>query len=547
MKSIKAKLTITALGSFIIVSIMFLETWWISGLQKNDGLVINLAGRQRMLSQKLTKEIVFYNSLLKKKTPSDLSSLKAQIRTTMKVFDITLSALKDSGNAPISLDLSTTSYRYCPRSKEPAYAQLQKVEHVWKRFMKHVETNLSSHNVNLDWIMNNNMILLKEMNKAVGMMQKQSESKIALLLLLQFCGILTAIVFVLFSIFTVKTIVSKLDIISQFARKFGSGDLTAKANIQGTDELGKIGQELNNMATQLRQMFVDINQSANYLESSANQFYQISNELNEKLAHISENASQVTGTANDTSQNMISVAAAMEEISSGINNMESSSEFITNKIEEVSKLVSDARKTTTNAVSESKSSSKQVSELRQAAKEIGSVTDDIRDISGQTNLLALNATIESARAGEAGRGFAVVANEVKVLSAQTSGATGHIQKRISTIQNVTDRTVHQIQQISSVVENISQIVELIFESSEEEGKALKEITANIIQSSQAVSEINEKINLSSHATQSTASDVSHINTATIELSEKSIEVKKNAADLKKQADQLKKIVLNFTV
>ena len=72
MKSIKSKLTITSLGSFIIVSIMFLETWWISGLQKNDGLVINLAGRQRMLSQKLTKEIVFYNSLFKKKTPSDL-------------------------------------------------------------------------------------------------------------------------------------------------------------------------------------------------------------------------------------------------------------------------------------------------------------------------------------------------------------------------------------------------------------------------------------------------------------------------------------------
>jgi len=173
-------------------------------------------------------------------------------------------------------------------------------------------------------------------------------------------------------------------------------------------------------------------------------------------------------------------------------------------------LVGEARKTTTNAVSESKSSSKLVSELKQAAKEIGSVTDDIMDISGQTNLLALNATIESARAGEAGKGFAVVANEVKALSAQTGEATGHIQKRISTIQNVTDRTVHQIQQVSTVVENISQMVELIFETSEEEVKALKEITANIIQSSQAVSEINEKINLSSHATQSTASDVSHI-------------------------------------
>ena len=529
---------------------MFLETWWISGLQKNDGLVINLAGRQRMLTQKMTKELVFYNSILKNNDPAKLSSLKDQLQSTMKIFDITLSALKDSGDAPTSLNLSKTSYRHCPKATEPAYTQLGKVEQLWHQFREKIEINLSSEKQDqnsLNWIMQNNMTLLKEMNKAVGMMQKQSEGKVTLLIYLQVGGILTAVIFVIFSLITVKEITSKLSCISQFARQFGSGDLTTQANIKGTDELGIIGQELDQMASQLRKMFNDINQSANRLETSASEFYRISNEFTEKLGHISGNSSQVSSAADETSNNMVSVAAAMEEISSNIKNMESSVEITTTLINQVNQQVNDAQATTTQAVDTSRSSSEQVLELKNAVIEIGSVTENIVDISEQINLLALNATIESARAGDAGKGFAVVANEVKALSSQTGEATELIKKRISTIQNVTDRMVGQIQQVVSVVENVSQIVSDISESTEEEANALKEITSNIVQSSMAVSEINENINRSSHAIKSTANDVSDINDATKDLSEKSQTVKQNANDLINEAEQLKKIVSHFTV
>ncbi len=45
--------------SFIILS-MFLATWYTTSAQKADGLVINLAGRQRMLSQKMSKELFLF-------------------------------------------------------------------------------------------------------------------------------------------------------------------------------------------------------------------------------------------------------------------------------------------------------------------------------------------------------------------------------------------------------------------------------------------------------------------------------------------------------
>jgi methyl-accepting chemotaxis protein len=79
--------------------------------------------------------------------------------------------------------------------------------------------------------------------------------------------------------------------------------------------------------------------------------------------------------------------------------------------------------------------------LRRALDSVGRVAGQINTIARQTNLLALNATIEAARAGEAGRGFAVVANEVKVLAAQTRGATEEIATTLQKLTEQSDRLI----------------------------------------------------------------------------------------------------------
>ena len=128
---IKYKLALTTIGLSCIVIAMFLVTWWMTGKQKNDGLVINLAGRQRMLSQKMTKELMLFQ-VQKGKTGKADPKLSNTIRNSMTVFDRTLSALKDSGDAPLSLDLKKAEYRWCPKAKEPAYSQLEKVNPIWR-------------------------------------------------------------------------------------------------------------------------------------------------------------------------------------------------------------------------------------------------------------------------------------------------------------------------------------------------------------------------------------------------------------------------------
>jgi nitrate/nitrite-specific signal transduction histidine kinase len=40
----------------MVIVAMFSSTFYVTSMQKHDGLVINLSGRQRMLSQKIAKE-----------------------------------------------------------------------------------------------------------------------------------------------------------------------------------------------------------------------------------------------------------------------------------------------------------------------------------------------------------------------------------------------------------------------------------------------------------------------------------------------------------
>jgi len=541
---IKHTLGLTTLGLTMIVVLMFVLTWRVVEEQKDDLSVVDLAVRQGMLIEKITKEVLIFQ-MERARTGRDNIGLLKKVRNSMKVFDTTLSALRDSGDAPLSLDLQEEGYRSCPRAKEPAYTRLETVGKMWKDFSRHIETLLKSQGntiEDLNWIMRNNISLLSEMNAAVLIMQRQSGGGTRQLLRIQFAGMVAGISLAIPAILAVFSIIGRLDKVKSFAKQLGAGDFTITAGIKSQDELGLVGKDLDDMARDLGDVFLSISDNAENLNSSSANLSSISGRISQGANEVSDKSNSVTAAAAKMNSCINSMTSAVEETSISVNVMATATEQMTSTINEIAMDTEKARSITNTAVSQSQRASDRVDDLGVAVQDIGKVTETITGISEQINLLALNATIEAARAGDAGKGFAVVANEIKELAKQTAEATLDIKDKIGGIQGTTAETVNEIGEISKVVNDVNEIVSGIASAVEEQSITSGEMAKNVEQAFQGIKEVTEHVSQSSTVANEVTRDISEVKQETGEISNTGCQVNLRADELGKLAGQLKEML-----
>jgi len=132
--------------------------------KQQSGVVINLAGKQRMLTQKMSKEALFIAKGIDK--DANIKNLKA----TSSLFDKTLKGLV-AGDSGLNLPATTN---------KDILAQLKVVSDLWTPFKANVDkvASGSADKATLEAIAKENIPLLKNMNKAVQMYAKASGSSL---------------------------------------------------------------------------------------------------------------------------------------------------------------------------------------------------------------------------------------------------------------------------------------------------------------------------------------------------------------------------------
>lgn len=128
------------------------------------GVVLNLSGKQRMLTQKMSKEVTLI--ALGVDVEQNLRNLQA----SSTLFDRTLKGLRD-GDPELGLP---------PTTSKRILRQLDKTNRIWTEFYPTIRAISASGSVTpkqLSLVVEKNLPLLKQMNKSVGLYEKEAKKR----------------------------------------------------------------------------------------------------------------------------------------------------------------------------------------------------------------------------------------------------------------------------------------------------------------------------------------------------------------------------------
>jgi methyl-accepting chemotaxis protein len=272
-------------------------------------------------------------------------------------------------------------------------------------------------------------------------------------------GIILLVSIIIIYIFS-RMIVSPILRLTREIQKVQGGDLTAKTEVKGKDEIARLSEAFQKMIFVLRDMIQEIQSSVHNMRQSSQVLAESAGETSASSEQITGYLSEAVGVAQSQEQRSGETARAVEEVGSGVQRIADSLSVVA----EASKEATDAARIGNDFVfqairqmesiqASSQLMAKDIEQLAERSDHVGQIVDVIKDIAAQTNLLALNAAIEAARAGEHGKGFAVVADQVRKLSVQSEESATRISELISYILEDTSKVVNGVNMEMSEVES----------------------------------------------------------------------------------------------
>ncbi len=257
-RRLQQKTVLLFLAFFVLVLVSVLVTFWTLNTQQQDALVINLAGRQRMLVQQMTKETLQLSRHLNENKPAgdELDARRASLQKSTATFEQTLQALGAGGKVSYLPDTPTI----LPKTTSPEILTgLQSVSQTWTLFRSQIEIVRSPQSANdvqlaaADVVEQMSPVLVQQADEVVRLFEAASNRKIMHLRQIQIIFFGGAWGLLLFGVWaTYRQILSPLSQLDKIATRIGAGDLDTTVSVTGPREMQILAESFDTMRRQLK-------------------------------------------------------------------------------------------------------------------------------------------------------------------------------------------------------------------------------------------------------------------------------------------------------
>ncbi len=284
-------------------------------------------------------------------------------------------------------------------------------------------------------------------------------------------GLISVILISAIILLTINRTVAPLSDISKDIIAMSGGDFTIDVEAKSNDEIGLMGDQINEFIESMRKMLHtisdeadDLKQQSDNSDTVAKNMYDASEAQSEAMKQLNQTVDQLASAVNEIAQNATTLATVVADTRDNSHKAESSM----NETVEISRKGRSDMEQLNSAMSGMSDSNarlmESVSKVDTASNEITNIVSLIGEIAEETNLLSLNASIEAARAGEAGKGFAVVAMEIAKLAQTSAQSATNIGNLIGEVHNLIQEVVGQANESAASIEQNGALIETAVET-----------------------------------------------------------------------------------
>lgn len=311
-------------------------------------------------------------------------------------------------------------------------------------------------------------------------------------------GILSSIVAIIVGIYFSNRISRPITVMEKNMRVVKDGDLRVDMKVFSEDEVGVLAKSFNEMMSKVKVLIADsISVSERVLRSSeeladfTTETSVLATDVTRTIGEIAEGATEqatetesgvrLSGALSDKFDQLVHYSASMSESATSVKNISKEGALVVGELREMSAVSKESNDRVERAIIE----------LDENTVSIQGILETIKSIAAQTNLLALNASIEAARAGEVGRGFAVVADEIRKLAEGSDTAVSEIGEILSKTQADSKNTVSIMNEVKDIHVKQQVSVERVSETFQEVFNAIEQIVGQIHEMSNQVDHIKQ--------------------------------------------------------